>query len=73
MDNRRFTGKVAVVTGGSGVLGGMFAKALAKEGAKVAVIYHNSQEAAQSVVAEILHNGGSAKAYRCDVQSRSDV
>ena len=73
MDNRRFTGKVAVVTGGSGVLGGMFAKALAIEGSKVAVIYHNSQEAAQSVVEEILHNGGSAKAYRCDVQSRSDV
>ena len=33
-----FSGKVAVVTGGSGVLCSEFCKALAKSGAKVAVI-----------------------------------
>ena len=32
------TGQVAVVTGGSGVIGGMFARALVKCGAKVAVL-----------------------------------
>lgn len=73
MEGTRLTGKVAVVTGGSGVLGGVFAQALAREGAKVAVVYHNSEEAARTVVEEITRSGGVARAYRCDVQNREDV
>ncbi|WP_455661752.1 SDR family oxidoreductase [Pradoshia sp.] len=53
------TGKVAAVTGGGGVLGSYFAKALAECGAKVAVM-DLMQEAADKVAAEINAAGGTA-------------
>lgn len=53
------TGKVAVVTGGGGVLGSYFAKALAECGAKVAIMDLN-QEPADKVAAEINEAGGQA-------------
>ena len=53
------TNKVAVVTGGGGVIGSYFAKALAECGAKVAII-DLSQEAADKVAAEINAAGGKA-------------
>ncbi len=46
------TDKVAVVTGGGGVLGSYFAKALAECGAKVAILDLN-QEPADKVAKEI--------------------
>ncbi len=52
-------GKVAVVTGGGGVLCAMFSKALAKCGAKVAVM-DLREEAAQAVADEIVKDGGIA-------------
>ncbi len=52
-------GKVAVVTGGGGVLCAMFAKALAKAGAKVAIL-DLREEAAQQVANEIQQDGGTA-------------
>ena len=51
------TGKVAVVTGGGGVLGSYFAKALAECGAKVAILDLN-QEPADKVANEINAAGG---------------
>ena len=51
--------KVAVVTGGGGVLCAMFAKALAKAGAKVAIL-DLREEAAQQVANEIQQDGGVA-------------
>ncbi|MBE7043306.1 MAG: SDR family NAD(P)-dependent oxidoreductase [Ruminococcaceae bacterium] len=51
--------KVAVVTGGGGVLCAMFAKALAKAGAKVAIL-DLREEAAQQVAKEIEEEGGIA-------------
>ena len=53
------TDKVAVVTGGGGVLGSYFAKALAECGAKVAIMDLN-QEPADKVAAEINEAGGKA-------------
>ena len=53
------TGKVAVVTGGGGILCGVMAKALAKSGAKVAIL-DLRQEAAQAVADEITAFGGTA-------------
>lgn len=53
------SGKVAVVTGGGGVLGSYFAKALAECGAKVAVLDLN-QEPADKVAEEIKAAGGTA-------------
>ena len=53
------TDKVAVVTGGGGVLGSYFSKALAECGAKVAIMDLN-QEPADKVAAEINEAGGKA-------------
>ncbi len=53
------SGKVAVVTGGGGVLCAMFAKALAKCGAKVAIL-DLREEAAKAVADEINKDGGVA-------------
>lgn len=59
-------GRVAVVTGGGGVLCGNFAKTLAKQGAKVAVLDLN-EAAAQKVADEITADGGIAIAVGCNV------
>ncbi len=58
--------KVAVVTGGGGVLCSGFAKTLAKQGVKVAVLDLNEQ-AAQAVADEIVADGGIAIAVGCNV------
>ena len=65
------TGKVAVITGAGGVLCSVFARALARVGASVALLDLN-QEAAQTVADEIIQQGGTARAYRCDVLDRND-
>ena len=66
------SGKVAVVTGAGGVLCGMFAKALAASGAKVAVLDLN-ETAAEKVAAEIRADGGTAKAYMCNVLDKESL
>ena len=60
------SGKVAVVTGAGGVLCSHFAKVLARAGAKVALLDLN-EEAAAAYAAEIVAEGGIAKAYGCNV------
>lgn len=59
-------GKVAVVTGAGGVLCSGFSKTLARAGAKVALLDLN-EEAARAVAEEIVQEGGTAKAYGCNV------
>lgn len=59
-------GKVAVVTGGGGVLCGMFSKALARNGAKVAVL-DLREEMADKVVQQIVAEGGTAIGVGCNV------
>lgn len=58
-------GKVAVITGGGGVLCSGFAKTLAKQGVKVAVLDLN-EAAAQKVADEIIADGGTAIAVGCN-------
>ncbi len=58
--------RVAVITGGGGVLCSGFAKDLAAQGMKVAVLDLNS-DAAQKVADEITAAGGSAIAVACNV------
>ena len=53
------TGKVAVITGGAGVLCSSFAEALAACGAKVAILDRN-KENGDAVVAKITEAGGTA-------------
>ena len=66
--NTDLTGKVAVVTGAGGVLCSQFAAVLARAGAKVALLDIN-EEAASAVAQAICEEGGTARAYRCDVLS----
>ena len=66
------SGKVAVVTGGGGVLCSAINKSLAKCGAKVAVL-DLSLESAQKVVDEIKADGGEAIAVKCDVLDKNSI
>jgi len=66
------TGKVAVVTGAGGVLCGYLAKVLARAGAKVALI-NRSDAAINQYAAEIIAEGGIAKAYKGNVLIREDM
>ena len=66
MTHENLKGRVAVVTGGGGVLCGDFAKALARQGVKVAVLDLN-EAAGQKVVDEITAAGGEAIAVGCNV------
>ena len=59
-------GRVAVVTGGGGVLCGAFAKTLAQQGCQVAVLDLN-KDAAQQCADEINQDGGEAIAVGCNV------
>jgi NAD(P)-dependent dehydrogenase (short-subunit alcohol dehydrogenase family) len=66
------TGKVAVVTGGSGVLCRRMAMALAECGAGVAVLGRRL-DAVEAVAAEIRTAGGKALAVSCDVLNRAGL
>ena len=66
MFHENLKGRVAVVTGGGGVLCSSFAKDLASLGVKVAVL-DLREEAAQAVVDEINAAGGTALAVGCNV------
>lgn len=65
-------GKVAVVTGGAGVLCREFAKALAVCGAKVAIL-NRTLSKAEAVAEEICGEGGSAIAVQIDVTNKESV
>ena len=66
------SGKVAVVTGAGGVLCGYLAKVLARAGAKVALV-NRSDAAINQFAAEIIAEGGIAKAYKGNVLSKEDM
>ncbi|MDR2525311.1 MAG: SDR family oxidoreductase [Oscillospiraceae bacterium] len=65
-------GRVAVITGGGGVLCGGFAKALAAQGVKVAVL-DLSMDAAQAVADAAVATGGEAIAVGCDVLQKESL
>lgn len=64
--------KVVVITGAGGVLCSMFAKAMAKTGAKVALLDLNG-DAAKANADEIIADGGIAKGYTCNVLDKSSL
>lgn len=72
MVHENLKGRVAVVTGGGGVLCGDFAKTLAKQGVKVAVLDLN-EAAAQKVADEIVKDGGTAIAVGCNVLEKESM
>jgi 3-oxoacyl-[acyl-carrier protein] reductase len=72
-DGRRFSGRVALVTGAGGTLGGAVAKGFGREGASVVVGYRSSEAAAEEVAAEIKAEGGAACAAQLDVTDQDSV
>ncbi|BAY98077.1 short-chain dehydrogenase/reductase SDR HrmU [Tolypothrix tenuis PCC 7101] len=65
-------GQVAVITGGSGVLGGAIARGLGLAGARVAVMGRNEARA-EAVVKDIIANGGESLAVLADVSDRAQL
>jgi NAD(P)-dependent dehydrogenase (short-subunit alcohol dehydrogenase family) len=72
MNNKTFSGKVALVTGGTSGIGKATAIEFARAGAKVVLTGRREKEGAQ-VVAEIKKLGGEAAFVRADVAKDSDV
>lgn len=72
MVHENLKGRVAVVTGGGGVLCADFAKSLAKQGVKVAILDLN-EAAAQKVADEINADGGVAIAVGCNVLEKDSM
>src|ERR1700756_1778687 len=68
----RLDGKLAVVTGGASGIGRAVAQRFAASGACVRGLDIDG-DAAKTVVSEIVSNGGSAKAYPCDVSQHARV
>lgn len=66
-------GKVALVTGGSGAIGGAICRALGREGATVVVHYAANRYSAERVVSEVLEAGGRARSVGGDVSREEDV
>ena len=66
------SGKVAVVIGGTGVLGGAFCRGLAQAGAKV-IVAGRSEERGNERVKEIASLGGEAAFAAVDVSSRESI
>lgn len=62
----KLTDKVAIVTGGSRGIGAATARALADEGADVAISFSNSEDQAKAVVADLESRGVRAAAFRAD-------
>ena len=66
------SGKTVVITGAGGVLCSMFAEALAKTGAKIALLDLN-EEAANEYAKKITDDGGCARAYCCNVLDKESI
>ena len=66
------SGKVAVITGGSGILCGELAKALAERGVKVGILGRTPEKIA-AMVAEIQAKGGEALGLVADVLNQTEL
>jgi NAD(P)-dependent dehydrogenase (short-subunit alcohol dehydrogenase family) len=64
--------KVAVITGGTGVLGSVMAKGMADAGAHVVIVGRRA-EAGEKVVGEIQKTGGKATFFQADVLNKEDL
>ena len=66
-------GKTALITGGAHRVGGAITRALAEAGANVAINYHSSDSAAETLAAELRELGVEALTVGADVASASQV
>lgn len=67
------TDKRAIITGGSGGIGGALSRTFAAVGAKVCVSYHSNRDSADQTVKEIEASGGEAFSVKADVTKNEEV
>jgi NAD(P)-dependent dehydrogenase (short-subunit alcohol dehydrogenase family) len=65
--------RIAVVTGGSGAIGSAIVRALAEQGAHVAFTYHQGQDRAQALQAEITGRGRRCLAGQVDARDSKSI
>src|SRR5271169_12216 len=70
---KSLAGKVALVTGGSRGIGAASARALADQGANVAISYVASADKAEAVVKQLKARGVRARAFKADQASSAEV
>src|SRR3954468_12582652 len=70
---KKLSGRVALVTGGSRGIGAASARALADQGANVAISYVASPDKAEAVVRELKAKGVEARAFKADQASTTEV
>ena len=70
---KSLSGKVALVTGGSRGIGAASARALADEGANVAISYVASGDKADAVVKELKAKGVEPRAFKADQANAGEV
>ena len=68
--NQDLSTQVIIVTGAGRGLGAAIAESFAREGAKVAINYRNSKEAAEALAAKL---GDRTRAFQADVRNADDV
>ena len=68
-----YGGRVALVTGGARGIGAAICTALARSGHHVAVNFHSREDAANTLVAAIKREGGTAIAIAGDVANAGSV
>jgi NAD(P)-dependent dehydrogenase (short-subunit alcohol dehydrogenase family) len=66
-------GRKAIVTGGSRGIGGGISRALAAQGADVAIVVRSSADRAEALAAELNIDGGDSFAMIADVSNEADV
>lgn len=65
--------RVAVITGGSGVLGRVMVRTLAKAGAGIAVCYHQNEEMAERLLQEVQAMGVRGMIVQADVTDAESI
>ena len=71
--SRSVEAPVAVVTGGARRLGRQLCGTLAARGFELVVLYRTAENAAQTLIQEIVDGGGHARALQVDVSTRAQV